>query len=79
MAEGNVLGLTPCAPIIHQKQDEEDGFAGAICIDVDPSGSVQEYFNLDQENMPTHLLFNSDEAFESRENIDDSEFKEYIT
>ena len=28
--------------------------------------------------MPTHLLFNSDEAFESRANIDDSEFKEYI-
>ena len=29
--------------------------------------------------MPTHLLFNSDDAFESRENINDSEFKEYIT
>ena len=29
--------------------------------------------------MPTHMLFNSDDAFESRENIEDSEFKEFVT
>ena len=29
--------------------------------------------------MPTHLTFNSDEAFDSRKNMDDSQFKEYVT
>ena len=51
---------------------KKDGFAGAICTDIDPKGSLQEYYDFDPEYMPTHLTFNSDEAFDSRANIDES-------
>ena len=60
--------MTSCAPIIHY----QDGFAGAVCIDIDPKGELKEYYDFDPTYMPTHLTFNSDEAFDSRENMDDS-------
>ena len=41
-------------------------------MDIYPIGSLLEYYDFDPEFMPSHLTFNSDEAFDSRVNIDDS-------
>ena len=66
-ASGGYFGLTPCAPIHKSKvgaSEDEIEFYGALCYDIDPSGSLKEYFDLDTNMLTTHLLFNIDQAFE---------------
>lgn len=72
--------MTPCAPINKQRIGadwSESEFAGAICYDIDPSGPLDEYFVFDASDFPFQMLFQSDEIFESRENLEQSAFKEY--
>lgn len=83
-ASADYFGITPCAPILRQPDleleleagstIEDEDFYGAVCYDIDPSGSLKEYFEIDADNQPTHLLFNSDENFESMSRIIDSQF-----
>ena len=87
--------MTNCAPLL--KQQTEDSatpadFYGTVCIDIDPSGPLKEYFvtqrrkdDITEEgeeeylDYATYLVFNNDEAFDSITNVEDSEFKSYVT
>ena len=73
--------MTACAPILRQlsttKNDEE--FYGALCLDSNPSGPLDDYYPFDENDQATYLIFNEDEAFDSITRIEDSKFKDYIT
>ena len=74
--DGNFL-LTPCAPIL--KQDSSGTtFHGALCMDVDPSGPLDDYYPFDEVEQPQYLLFNNDEEFDSIVNIEESVFKVFV-
>jgi len=49
-SDSDRFGLTECAPILKQRgadNFEQTDFHGAICVDVDPSGPLNEYFPFD--------------------------------
>ena len=51
-ADSGKFGLTPCAPILKQKEAgnfEDSEFYGALCLDMDPSGPLDEYFPFDEK------------------------------
>ena len=43
-AASNMIGLTSCAPINKTDVTESSKFHGALCINVDASGPLCEYF-----------------------------------
>jgi hypothetical protein len=45
-ASGSKLGLTQCMPIIKQPGEEAPEFYGALCVDVNPIDSMNNFFPL---------------------------------
>jgi len=58
-------------------EDDYD-FFGAMCMDIDPSGPLDDYFPFDEQERATYLMFNSDQAFESITEIEESQFNELV-
>ena len=48
-------------------------------MDMQPSGPLVDYYPFDALEQASYLLFNSDEAFESIDDIEDSKLLDYIT
>ena len=73
--------MTPCAPILKQRTESDPvdpEFYGALCMDINPSGPLNAYFPFEEGEEATYMLFNSDEAFDSITDIEDSQLAEYI-
>ena len=69
-ASGEVFGLTPCAPVVrHDKNTEEFKFESALCIDLNISGSLDNYFSfvLDAKEQNSYMLFNEIEGEDYRD------------
>jgi len=49
-----------------------------MCMDIDPSGPLDDYFPFDDQERATYLMFNSDQAFESITEIEESQFNELV-
>ena len=78
-ASQKVLGLTNCAPVLKEDSQGKTDFHGTICLDIDPSGSLNEFFTFEYDKKyATYLMFNDDEAFDSITRVDESEFKTYV-
>ena len=80
-ADSNRFGLTPCAPILKQREAnnyENADFYGALCLDQDPSGPLAEYFPFNKTEGATYLIFTPDEAFISVTEIEDSQFVDLV-
>ena len=80
-ASGEVFGLTPCAPVVrHDKNNDEVKFESALCMDLNISGTLKNYFAflLDEENYQnSYMLFNEIEGEDYRDasvNDKDSQF-----
>ena len=74
-ANSDIQGITPCAPINRMAADveeDEDTFVGAICLDMAPSGDINEFYPFVSVEQATYLLFNPDEAFESIQRVHES-------
>ena len=54
-ADSRVSGLTPCAPIVNFPESD---FVAALCMDLNASGSLTNYYPFDENDQPTYLIFN---------------------
>ena len=85
--------MTNCAPLLKQQREDSAtpaDFYGTICLDIDPSGPLDEFFvtkkrkddvtdeGEEYRDYATYLVFNNDEAFDSITNVEESEFKAYV-
>ena len=80
-ANSDFFGLTPCAPILKQRDEDnanDTDFYGAICMDMNPSGPLSDYFAFKESDKATYLLFNNDDAFDTITNVEESQFKSFI-
>lgn len=55
-------------------------FYGALCLDIDPSGPLNDYFVIKNDKYATYMMFNSDEKYDTITDLEvtdlkDSEFK----
>ena len=72
-ASTNILGLTNCAPILKSDSSGKTEFHGTICLDIDPSGALDEYFSFkNDKKYATYVMFNDDEAFDSISGVEES-------
>ena len=53
--------MTACAPI----SENSESLFGALCLDMNPSGPLQNYYPFDETEYATYLLFNNDAEFDS--------------
>ena len=60
-ANGQVFGLTPCAPIVDFSKKTDGEFVAALCLDIDPSGSLDSYYVFEKEDKATYMLYNDRE------------------
>ena len=83
-ASGQVFGLTPCAPVVrHDKNTKEVKFESALCIDLNISGSLSNYFSfiLDAKEQNAYMLFNEIEGEDYRDasvNDENSQFIKFL-
>jgi len=41
----------------------QEDFIGALCLDIDPSGSLKDYFVLENDKYASYMMFNDDDIF----------------
>ena len=73
-ANEQAFGMTACAPI----SEQDKSLFGALCLDMNPSGPLQNYYPFSETEYATYLLFNNDAEFDSITDIGDSKFRDYI-
>ena len=81
-----ILGLTSCSPIVKQTAQKvmlQEDFIGALCLDIDPSGSLKDYFVLENDKYASYMMFNDDDifqidAFDHISDLEDSQFRTFI-
>lgn len=76
----NVLGLTNCAPVLRRQDEKSDQFEfyATMCVDLDPSGPLNEYLAPQNDKYATYLMFNNDAAFDTISDVESSEFKQFV-
>lgn len=76
----NEFGLTPCAPITNRAKGDQK-FVAALCTDISPSGSLDQYYEFDTNSVnegtenETYMLFNDAEGSIMEDSLTDSDSK----
>ena len=74
-ADGLVFGLTPCAPILNFPESE---FIAALCMDLNPSGTLTQYYPFEEDDQASYMLFNTNSDGEA-DYGKDSQFRQFLT
>ena len=79
-ANGQVFGLTPCAPIIDFLASQNENFVAALCLDINPSGSLDSYYVFELKDKATYMLYNEreDEKIDEMDASDDTQFMQFL-
>ena len=67
------IGLTQCVPMVNQTK-----FEGALCLDIAPIGELNKYFEFDENQFATYLIFNYEPSLRNKEDLLDTDFKAFI-